>query len=153
MNIEPIEIFNNKTKCVGKLGDKDVLGYLTKFKWENGEGYAFLFPAGMGNIQLNKITSVETEQQEIRNFAVVFDSTNCDLEFRSLDTHGDYYIVGEIDIIHRDLNDDSFEVPYISVGDWSFVVTCDDITSEEFKVGDIVQFDLLGLELFDEGIY
>jgi hypothetical protein len=153
MNIEPIEIFNNKTKSVGRLGDKDVLGYWTKFIWENGEGYAFLFPGGRCNIQLNKITSVETGQQEIRNFGVVSDSTNCDLEFRSLDTYGDYHIIGEIAIIHRDWDDDSFEVAYISVGDWSFVVTCDEIYSEEFKVGDIVQFDLLGLELFDEGIY
>lgn len=152
MNIEPIEIFNNATKCIGKLGEKEILGYWINFRWASGEGYAFLFPGSIENIATGKLISVETDQEQIRNFSIVSESDNYEAEFRSLDSQGDYHIVGEVDVIHRNYDSNDFEVAYISVEDWSFTITCDDINLEEIQVGDIVEFDLLGLELFDECI-
>lgn len=153
MIIQPTEIYYNKTKCIGKNGNKDILGYWIKFRFDFGEGYAYLFPYGNADtIILNKLISVETTQDKITNFKKILDEMDIKKEIKLLDNEANYRVIGEVEVVYRD-EEALVELVYINVRDCSFALDRNEIVRNELGVGDIVEFTLNGLELYDEGIY
>lgn len=154
MIIQPIEINYDRTKCIGKSGFKDILGYWVKFKFDFGEGYAYLFPYEKNDaIILNKLISVETAQEKIVNFRKIIDVTDIKKEAKPLESDANYHVVGEVEIVYKDEEGFFIELVYIKAGQCSFALNINEIDGNELEVGDLVEFTLNGLELYDEGVY
>lgn len=152
MLIKPVEVNYDKTKFIRKSGVQDVLGYWVKFIWNSIEGYAYLIPSGINKeIVLNKHISVETNQRQIQNFRKKKDYLKPIL--KPLQNPGDYYIVGIVEMVCKNDDNQEIECVYITVEDCSFALYHEEIGTYHLKNGDFVEFVLFELELYDEGIY
>ncbi len=122
------------------------LGYNVTFECPIVSGEAVLVPYSGREDSLidGAVLSVETSQEAVTEFKIL---TNIIAHsIKPLSKSGDFFIVGSVD-----LNGDD-EVFYIDAGGFSFMLDIDETKGIIPQKGDIVEFIVHGLVLWDENI-
>ena len=102
--------------------------------------------------------SVETGLQEVRGLRVVARSAGGERGITPLPTPGDYRVRGSVEVVLGEGNGGPATGAYVRAGDWSFMIDSGDCTAGDLNIlgelaeGDEVEFDAVGLSLWDENL-
>ena len=156
MQIEIVEIFQGKSIIAGRYGSHDYYAYWVMFKWNNTIGHAYFYPYGSyegSDYDFQRMNlpliSVETSQKGIENLKKIDKEFNGDMGIYELGEPGNFHVIGKVDCVVRD--EDIKVLYYIQVDDCRIDLSVEEIDSFDLDESDIIEFDLIGLSLYDEG--
>ncbi|MHB0881903.1 hypothetical protein ACYCSE_16100 [Paenibacillus sp. SEL1] len=153
MRVQIKELNKDQHIIIRSMGEEKVYGYWTYFWHELTSGYAYVVPYEQS---LNKmipgcVISVETSQSSIEGFRRRKSTEETGI-FRPQPKLGDYWIQGTI---HQVMQGEAGEIECLEivVGDTTFILDSEEINGDvNVKAGDGVAFEIIGLQLFDEGL-
>ncbi|APB76951.1 hypothetical protein PPYC2_19160 [Paenibacillus polymyxa] len=153
MRVQIKEINKDHHIIIRSIGKEKVYGYWTYFWHELTSGYAYVVPYEQS---LNKmipgcVISVETSQSSIEGFRRLKSTEETGI-FRPQPKLGDYWIQGTIHQVMQGVAG-GIECLEIVIGDTTFILDSEEMNGDvNVKAGDGVAFEIIGLQLFDEGL-
>ncbi|WP_226001138.1 hypothetical protein [Paenibacillus sp. BJ-4] len=153
MRLQIKELNKDHKIMVRRNGEEKVYGYWAYFGHEMTSGYAYVIPYGQSLEKLvpGCVISVETSHVRVEGFRRL-EAAELTGIFRPQEKSGDYWIQGTIYQVMRN-EAGGMDCLEIVVGDASFILDADEMNCDvNVDVGDGVAFEIIGLQLFDEGL-
>jgi len=153
MRVQIKEINKDQHIIIRSIGKEKVYGYWTYFWHELTSGYAYVVPyeQNLDKLIPGCVISVETSQSSIKGFRSLKSTEETGI-VRPQPKLGNYWIQGTI---HQVTQGEAGEIECleIAVGDTTFILDSEEMNSDvNVKAGDGVAFEIIGLQLFDEGL-
>lgn len=147
-----VKIFLDKIDSLEekRIGHTQMASFPAHFKSKDFEGWGRFVP---GTEQLedyvNQEVEVEIAQDKVIGFCV---SKSQVKKVEPLDEQFNYFVVGEVKHIAFHSEPVGNQTTYVESGDALFVLTLSDIGIIRPTIGELVEFQVCGLSLWDESI-
>ncbi|MDP1509602.1 hypothetical protein L8C07_13370 [Paenibacillus sp. CMAA1739] len=153
MRVRINEVYKDEKIIIRSIGEEKVYGYWTSFWCELTLGYAYVVPykQSLDKLTPGCVLSVEISQSSIKGFRRLRPTEKTGI-VRTQPKLGDYWIQGMVQqVMHGEAG--GIECLEIVAGDATFVLDSEEMNGDvNVKVGDGVSFEIIGLQLFDEGL-
>ncbi|AHM65044.1 hypothetical protein LK13_19765 [Paenibacillus polymyxa] len=153
MRVQIKEVNQDEKIIIRNIGEEKIYGYWTYFRHEQTSGYAYVVPYEQSLEKLipGCVISVETSPSSIEGFRRLRPTEKTGI-VQPQPKLGDYWIQGMIQqVIQGEAG--GIDCLEIVVGEATFVLDSDELNGDiHVKAGDGVAFEIIGLQLFDEGL-
>ncbi|AZH28576.1 MULTISPECIES: hypothetical protein [unclassified Paenibacillus] len=153
MRVQIKEVNKDEKVIIRSIGEEKVYGYWTSFWCELTSGYAYVVPykQSLDKLIPGCVISVEISQSSIEGFRRLRPTEKTGV-VRPQPKLGDYWIQGMIQQVMQG-EAGGIECLEIVVGDATFVLDSEEMNGDiHVKAGDGVSFEIIGMQLFEEGL-